>query len=100
MTEVTLDVFDKCGKLRTDFSDREIETLTPERRQRFFALVAASTEADAAEQAVRDAEANVRDCVVKLQEAQNAHNLAHPPIDRIDALRAVIDAQRAAARRY
>jgi hypothetical protein len=96
--EATLEIFDSKGALRRDFKDSEIEALTPARRERFFKLVEASTDAETAEQEVRDADANVKDCVVKLQEATNAHNAAHPRPDRIDELRRVIAAQNAALR--
>jgi hypothetical protein len=86
-------MFDKLGKLRCDFRDEEIEALTPQRREKFFALVKASTESDAAEKDVRDGESAIRACVVKIDEATRARNAAAPRPDRIDELRRTIRAQ-------
>jgi hypothetical protein len=91
---MTIDPFDALGRLRTDFSEAEIAALPPDDREKFFALVKGYTENEAAEEEQRAADADVRACVVNRQLAQNAHNAAHPPTDRIDELRKVIAAGR------
>ncbi len=96
MTEATLEVFDGLGQIRRDFSAQEVESLSPERRERFTALLSASLDCSEAEREMDQATAEVATRVQELTTAEEAHRKAHPPTDRIAELRKVIAAQNAA----
>jgi len=49
MSDQSIEVFDKFGKIRADFSDEELESIGPERHDRFIALVNAAHACTAAE---------------------------------------------------
>jgi hypothetical protein len=87
----SLEIFDKLGKIRRDFTEDEVEALTPERRERFFVLIEAATNAEAAEQEVRDADAEIALRVRELTTAEMAHRKAFPPRTFIEELRATIN---------
>src|SRR6266446_5384853 len=73
MTEATLDVTDKFGNIRRDYSAAEIESLSPERRERFTTLLSAALDAQEAEAEMVEATRAVTDAVIDLQNAEREH---------------------------
>jgi hypothetical protein len=55
MTMTSIEIFDSKGHVRTDYDPAEIAALSPDRRKRHAKLVAAATEAQAAEAALKSA---------------------------------------------
>jgi hypothetical protein len=98
MTDM-LEVHTSTGALRKDFTEAEIEALSPERRECFTALLSASLECEAAETEMVDAIADEASCKQAQDAAEEAHRKAHPPADRITELRKVIAAQQLARAR-
>ena len=87
MTEATLDVTDAYGNIRRDYTAAEIESLSPERRERFTALLSAALDAQEAEAEMVAATRAVTDAVIDLQNAEREHAKAHPPTTFLDELR-------------
>jgi hypothetical protein len=89
---VGLDVFDAYGKVRTDFTDDELATLSPERRERFDALFAASIADKIAEKEMSDALAEVGTRTKEVNAAELALAKARPQTSFLDEHRRAIRA--------
>ena len=89
MTESTLSITDAYGQVRTDFSEAEVASLPPARRELLLGLLQAVIEARDAEQEATDAVRAQADAVVAEQRAIAAHNKAHPPRSRLDEMKAM-----------
>jgi hypothetical protein len=85
------EVVTATGEVRCDFSAAEVESLTPERRECFAALLSAALDCREAE---AEMDAATGDIAVRVREqtaAEEAYRKAHPPSNRIDELRKVMN---------
>ncbi|WP_426437801.1 hypothetical protein [Bradyrhizobium genosp. P] len=94
---MAIEIFDKFGKLRTDFSDAEIAGLTEDQRNVFAELVATALQNQEHETELIVAQRGVPAAMRAADKAHAAHRLAHPPQTHQQAMQAVIDANRRAA---
>lgn len=89
-----IQVFDKRGRVRLDFTPTELTTIPKERLPLFKALQAASLENDAAEEAKRDATANVGARSRALDAARTTLLKLRPKLTFNDIYRAHLAAQK------
>jgi hypothetical protein len=89
---IPLDLFDAYGKLRTDFSEQDIEGLPQDKRTQFAKLFEAAIAEKSAEEAVILASAEVALATRRLATTEEALRQAQPPLTFIDVHRAAIRA--------
>lgn len=87
--ENTLEIFDKLGAVRRDFTEDEVAALSPVRRKRFFELVEAAKDCEDAEAELKSADGEVAERVRLLTKAQAEHIRQHPPSTFLEELRKV-----------
>lgn len=91
---MALELFDAYGKLRIhELSEEEVSSLSDSARAVFFKLVKAATVAAETEQALAEARQAQNAAMRAVADAEETHRRLHPPIDSIDAFRAVLAAQ-------
>jgi hypothetical protein len=89
-----LNIFDKHGRVRNDFTDAEIAALSPARQELWGALIAANGVMESAEADHRDAIAIIDKRVSELRVAETALADARPKITAVQAARAHFAAHR------
>src|SRR5882757_7393104 len=62
--DTILDICDKAGSLRTDFTDEEIERIPVEKRPLFFTLLQAKVDEESCNAELDEATKNQRPCVL------------------------------------
>jgi hypothetical protein len=56
---MSIEIFNSKGQLRTDYSAEELDSLDPEKRERFDRLHAAAVDLEQAEALLREAQASI-----------------------------------------
>ena len=90
-----IEIFDRMGALRRDFSETEIAALPEEKQTLFFDMVRATTEKEDAQTELTDALADEARSVRELQAAVDLDRLARPPRTFLQEHRAAIAAYNA-----
>jgi hypothetical protein len=85
-----IEVFTSTGAVRTDYDPAEIAALSPDRRARHAKLVAAATEAQAAESNLKTATDHLHAAVREHAEAVAAHEKLSPRPSFMDIWRASV----------
>jgi hypothetical protein len=89
-----LSISDSLGRIRSDFSDAELATLSEAEIEALTAVIVADRAVVLAETDGRDNAAHIAKWAKTLSEAEGAYQASRPQIDRIDAARIVIETQR------
>ncbi len=87
-----IEIFDRMGALRRDFTEEEIATLPEDRQALFFDMVRATTDKEDAQTELTNALADEAASVRALQAAVDADRKARPPRTFLQEHRAAIAA--------
>jgi hypothetical protein len=80
-------ITDRVGHFRTDYTDEELATLTPEQHQSLLSIIKAARSVERIEQEVADHDAKVVKLGRALGDAEDRFRASLPPWDRIDEVK-------------